>query len=143
MKKEITPDIVENIEFIEKSPYILKFSSPTCAPCNSMKPVMEAFEKEKPDFVVYEVDTQESPEIAAYFNIRSVPTIHVCEKRDILYTFTGLTPLRDLLFVVNNLDDKVFRETGLFATEETKKSFMFEIIIGALLTLFVLLYIFI
>jgi len=142
MIKTLTPDIVENIEFIEKEPYILKFSSPTCAPCNNMKPVMEAFEKEKPEFTVYEIDTQESPEIAAYFNIRSVPTIHVCEKRDILYSFHGTTPLRDLLYVVNNLDDKTFRETGSFSTEEVKKSYTFEIVIGLMVVAFAMLFIF-
>jgi thioredoxin 1 len=142
MSKILTPDILENIEFIEKSPYIIKFSSPTCAPCNSMKPVMEAFRKEKPDFIIYEVDTQESPEIASYFNIRSVPTIHICEKRDILYSFHGLTPLRDLLYVVNNLNDKTFIETGSFSVEKKTKSYFYEFIIGFLVLTFVLLFVF-
>ena len=103
----------------------------------------EAFQKEKPDFSVYEIDTQESPEIAAYFNIRSVPTIHICEKRDILYSFHGVTPLRDLVYVIDHLNDKTFRETGSFAQEKTQKSYVFEIAIGTILTAFALLYIFI
>jgi thioredoxin 1 len=128
----------ENFEYVaqtEKKLYIIKFGSKTCGPCNTMKPVLDKLAQDNPKTSIYEVDTDESPELAAHFEIRSVPTIHYCENREIIYSFHGVTPLRDLQYVIENKDDTHFRETGSFKTEETKKDRTFEIILGLTLAL--------
>lgn len=130
----------ENFEYVaqsEKGPYIIKFGSETCGPCNTMKPVLDKLAQENQGISIYDVDTNESPELAAHFGIRAVPTIHYCEDREILYTFNGVTPLRDMQYVIDNINDPHFRETGEFKVENEKKSYAFEIAVGVALTLFI------
>lgn len=125
----------------QKNPYFLKFGSKTCGPCNTMKPVLLALAENNPEFNVFEIDTDESSELAQKFEIRAVPTIHLCEEREILYSFYGLTPLRDLEYAVKNIDDPYFREHGEFkiSKEAQKKNFKFEGLVILLVLIFVLL----
>jgi len=103
-------------------PYLIKFFSPTCGPCHTMKPVFEAFEQQRTDFKVFEVDTMASPEIADMFNVRGVPFSAFCEGREIIYTFTGVTKLAELLYVAENINDPHMRETGEFNIQKSEKS---------------------
>lgn len=92
-----------------------------------MVPVMEALDQNNPTIPIYEVDTMESPEIASHFLVKGVPYIAFCENREILYAFTGLTPLNNLQYVLDNIDDTYFRINGTFRQPEFKKSYWFEI----------------
>ncbi|EQC43879.1 co-chaperone YbbN [Bacteriovorax sp. Seq25_V] len=123
-------------------PYIIKFGSETCGPCQTMKPVLEKFRESYPEIKLFEVDTDQSPELASHFEIRSVPTIHICEGREILYSFYGVTPFRDLEFVITNIDQPYFREHGQFEVEKQNKSYSFEILIILLLVIFIGAFIF-
>jgi len=99
-----------------------------------MKPVFEAFEQQRTDFNVFEVDTMASPEIADMFNVRGVPFSAFCEGREIIYTFTGVTKLAELLYVAENINDPHMRETGEFKIQkEEKTSFYLWGILGVVL----------
>lgn len=102
----------------EKGVYVIKFSSKTCGPCQAMKPVFDVFDQENPQLNIYEVDVDQSYELAAHFGVRSVPTTLFCEGREILYQFTGATPKGDLEYVYKNINDSHFRETGEFKVEK-------------------------
>lgn len=120
---------VENFETVvnkEKGLFVIKFFSPTCGPCRTMNPVFEALDQNNPNVNVYDVDTMESPEIAGHFGVRGVPYVAFCEGREVLYDFTGVTPLGNLQYVVDNINDPHFREMGDFKKAETKKSYAFE-----------------
>ncbi|MBT3235192.1 MAG: thioredoxin family protein [Bdellovibrionales bacterium] len=118
--------------------YLIQFSSPTCGPCKSMGPVMDKLATDNPDFPIYKVDTALSPELAQHFGIRSVPTFHFCKKRAIVYTLNGATPLGNLQFVINNLNDSYFLEHGEFKQPEPKKSYLFHGIIAFVVVALVL-----
>lgn len=105
-----------------KGPYLIKFFSPTCGPCSSMKPVFQAFAEQKSDFKVFEIDTMESPHLAEHFGIRGVPFTAFCEGRELIYSITGLTPLRDLLYVAENINDSYLRQFGHFKPVEEKSN---------------------
>jgi len=111
----------------EKGLFLIKFSSPTCGPCHTMHPVFQTLSDNNPNLNVYEVDTMESPELASHFNVRGVPYVTYCENREVLYSFTGLTPLGSLQYVINNIDDEYFREHGEFKKEEEKNSSWFVV----------------
>jgi thiol-disulfide isomerase/thioredoxin len=118
--KELTSANLDKVGKKEKKLYVIKFSSPSCGPCNTMKPVIEELSKNNKDLSVYEVDTQKSPELAQHFEVRGVPTIKFCKKREILYSFTGVTPLGDLQYVIDNIDDPYFVEHGEFNRPKKK-----------------------
>ena len=105
------------------SPYLIKFGSKSCGPCNTMGPVLQKLSAENPNFAVYEVDTDESPELASKFEIKSIPAMHFCEGREIIYSLQGLTPFKDLQFVIQNINNPHLREHGEFNIEQTKSYF--------------------
>ena len=55
---------------------ILYFSAPWCGPCRTFKPVMESLQSE---MSVTFIDVDSSPQTAAQYNVRSVPTIVVIQ----------------------------------------------------------------
>ena len=136
--EKITAENFEQIVAGEKGLFIIKFSSPTCGPCRSMVPVFEHLAQNNPELNIYEIDTSESPELAAHFGVRGVPYIAYCENREVIYDFTGLTPLRDLQYVIDNIDDPHFREHGEFNVPKPKQSPWFAIAIVSVLLLFAL-----
>lgn len=113
--------------------FIIKFFSETCGPCETMAPVVEAFEANNSNIKVYEVDTMESPDIAARFGVRGVPYVAFCEGREVLYDFTGVRPLADMQFIIDHIDDPYFRENGEFQKTDSKKSYLFPIIVTTIL----------
>jgi len=56
---------------------IIDFSSPGCAPCKKVPPLMEKILEELPDLniKVFEVDVVEEPSIAQKYFIMGVPTL--------------------------------------------------------------------
>ncbi|MBL6990917.1 MAG: thioredoxin family protein [Bacteriovoracaceae bacterium] len=142
MLKELTSENLQKVSKKEKGLYVIMFSSTTCGPCKTMKPVMASLDSHNPDINVYSVDTGKDPGLAQHFQIRSVPTIHFCKKREILYSFHGVTPEAQMQYVINNKDDAHFLEHGEFKQDEEKKSYLFPALVVAIVTLFVLLFIF-
>jgi thioredoxin 1 len=56
-------------------PAIIDFYADWCGPCKMVAPVLEELAKEyEGKIVIYKVDTETEPELAAIFNIRSIPT---------------------------------------------------------------------
>ena len=136
-----------NLEnFQEKMPpghklAIIKFSSTTCMPCKTITPVWKAFGKENLEQSLYEVDVNGEPEIAGFFNVRSVPTILFVEDQKAIYSFVGVTPLRDLQYVLDNIDDPYFRTHGEFKVDQ-KKDYLFTAVVVGLISIFAGLLIF-
>jgi thioredoxin 1 len=134
---KINTDNFEKIINDEKGLFVIKFYSPTCGPCKTMTPVFEALDKNNNDINVYEVDTMESPELASHFGVRGVPYVTYCEGREVLYSFTGVTPLGNLQYVIDNIDDSYFREHGDFEKQDEKKDHRFTLLVFFLIVLFV------
>tara|TARA_R110002072_G_scaffold534_6_gene3993 strand:+ start:169470 stop:169892 length:423 start_codon:yes stop_codon:yes gene_type:complete len=132
----------ESIAASERGVFVIKFFSPTCGPCHTMSPVFEAFDNNNPDINVYEVDTMESPEIASHFGVRGVPYTAFCENREVLYHFSGVTPLGGLQYVIDNIDDPYFRTHGQFKRPDEQKNWTFEIILVVLVLVIILAIIF-
>jgi len=57
-------------------PAVVEFSSPTCAPCKQIEPVLEKMAVEFTGQVRFlKINVNESPKSCARFRIRSVPTL--------------------------------------------------------------------
>ncbi|MEG1586174.1 MAG: thioredoxin [Bacteroidales bacterium] len=57
-------------------PCIIDFYADWCGPCRRLAPILDKIAKEyKGKLIVYKVDTESQRELAAYFNIQSLPTI--------------------------------------------------------------------
>jgi thioredoxin 1 len=93
---------------------IVDFWAPWCAPCRSFAPTFEAASEQHADIVFAKVNTEEQQELAAAFNIRSIPTLMVFREQVIVYADAGALPpagLQQLVEGVRGLDmDKVRAE---------------------------------
>jgi thioredoxin 1 len=135
--EKLNNDNFQQIIDKEKGLFLIKFSSPTCGPCKTMTPVFQALADKNPSINIYEIDTMESPELATHFGVRGVPYVTYCEDREVIYSFTGVTPLGNLQYVINNIEDPYFREHGEFKTDEAKKSPWFALSLVAVALFFV------
>lgn len=78
---------------INDNPFvIIDFWAPWCGPCQSFKPVFESTAEKHPDVVFAKVNTEEQQEIAAHFQIRSIPTLMVFREQVVLYAESGALP---------------------------------------------------
>lgn len=64
-------------DFVKQAPLpvMVDFFSPTCGPCRTMLPIVDAMAREYNEkFIIAKLDTSKDQQIAAFFNIRGVPT---------------------------------------------------------------------
>ena len=67
---------------IEKNPFVIvDFWAPWCEPCVDFTPVFEAAANKNPDILFGMVDTEQSPEIAEYFDVSKIPGILVIREQ--------------------------------------------------------------
>jgi thioredoxin len=96
---ELTKDNFEET-VLNNDLVLVDFWAPWCGPCQSFAPVYEAVSERYPDVVFGKVNTEEEPEIAGYFQIRSIPTLMVFRERIILFSQAGALPAQALEQVV-------------------------------------------
>ncbi|MFP5507404.1 MAG: thioredoxin [Gammaproteobacteria bacterium] len=93
---------------------IIDFWAPWCGPCRNFAPIYEAASEQHADIVFGKVNTEEEQELAAYFQIRSIPTLMIFREQIIIFSQPGMLPanaFNDLLGRARELDmDDVRKE---------------------------------
>jgi thioredoxin 1 len=90
---------------------LIDFWASWCGPCQSFGPVFEAASEKNPDMVFAKVNTEEQMELAAYFQVRSIPMLAIFKEQILVFSQPGALPassLDQLIEQVKKLDmDKV------------------------------------
>jgi thioredoxin 1 len=68
---------------------VVDFWAPWCAPCRGFAPVFAAAAQRHPDIRIDKVNTEQEPEIAGHFQIRSIPMLMIFRDNIIVFAQAG------------------------------------------------------
>ena len=107
--KDNLQDTIANNDIV-----IIDFWAPWCGPCKSFAPIYDAVSEKHDDIVFAKVNTEHEQELAASFQIRSIPTLMIFRGQIAIFSQAGMLPesgLEEVLAKVRELDmDKVRKE---------------------------------
>ena len=86
---------------------IIDFWAPWCGPCRSFAPIYEKVSENHSDIVFAKVNTEEEQELAAHFQIRSIPTLMIFREQVVLFAQPGMlseSQLEQVITQVRSLD---------------------------------------
>ena len=79
------------------TPTLVDFHATWCGPCKAMSPIIDQLKKKMgPNVRILKIDVDKNQEVSARFKIKSVPTLMLFKKGEILWKQSGGMDLRSL-----------------------------------------------
>lgn len=89
---KITRDNFEKEVLNSDKPVLLDFWAAWCTPCKMVSPIIEEIASEVRDAKVGKINIDEEPELAAAFNVMSIPTLAVMKNGKVIDSMVGARP---------------------------------------------------
>ncbi len=102
LNKDNFEETISNNDFV-----VVDFWAPWCGPCKSFAPTYEKVSEDHPTIVFAKINTEDEQEIAAHFQIRSIPTLMIFREHVIIFSEAGALPesaFRELVGKAGELD---------------------------------------
>lgn len=76
---------------------LLDFWASWCGPCRMLSPIVDEIAEENPDIKVGKVNVDEEQELAAQFNVMSIPSLFVMKNGKVSNQSVGVIPKNEIL----------------------------------------------
>ena len=81
------------VEASNTKPVLVDFWAPWCGPCRTLMPLLDRIADDyEGRFILAKVNTEEQPQLASHFQIRSIPTVLLIHQGEVVDQFVGLQP---------------------------------------------------
>ena len=87
----LTKDTFEQA-IVDNDMVLVDFWAEWCGPCKAFGPVYDKVSEQYPDAVFAKVDTEAEPELAQYFQVRSIPTLMIFRDQIGIFSQPGALP---------------------------------------------------
>ena len=84
-------------------PVLIDFWADWCGPCKMIAPSIEEIANESTDYKVGKINIDEQPELAAKFQVMSIPTLIVMKSGKVAKTSVGAKPKSSILAMLNEV----------------------------------------
>ena len=78
-------------------PVLLDFWASWCGPCRMVSPILDEIANEHPEIKVGKINVDEQRELAAQFNVMSIPTLVVVKDGKVTNQTVGARPKEQIL----------------------------------------------
>ena len=93
----ITKETFEKEVLQSDKTVLLDFFATWCGPCKMLAPILDEIAEEREDIKVCKVDVDQEPELAAQYQVVSIPTLFVLEKGQVVNQSLGAKPKAKIL----------------------------------------------
>jgi thioredoxin 1 len=100
LTKDNFDEIVSGSDFV-----LIDFWASWCGPCRMFSPVYEKAAERHSDLIFAKVDTEAQPELAAAFDIQSIPTLMIVRDNIAVFAQPGALPEQGLEEVIGQARD--------------------------------------
>ena len=75
-----------------EGPVLVDFWAPWCGPCRVVHPVLEEIDAERDDLRIVSLNTDDNPQIAAKYEVLSIPTLILFRNGQVAHKVIGAYP---------------------------------------------------
>ena len=93
----ITKDTFEKEVMASTVPVLVDFWATWCGPCRMVGPILDEIAAERSDIKVCKINVDEEPELAARFQIMTIPSLMVIKNGAIVHQSAGPRPKQQIL----------------------------------------------
>ena len=94
---KITKDNFQELVLNSDREVLLDFWAPWCGPCRMVSPIVDEIADERKDILVGKVNVDEEMELAAQFQVMSIPTLVVLKNGQVVNRSIGAQPKDGIL----------------------------------------------
>lgn len=93
----ITKETFENEVLKSDKPVLLDFFADWCGPCKMIAPILDEIAEEREDIKVCKINVDQEPELAAKYQVMSIPSLFVIKDGEVTNQALGARPKAQIL----------------------------------------------